>query len=93
MAYRIWVELTNNANSDVVMLPFLKKQTDASSSNPIESVKREPDEGAEDYDSLESAVSDLFEAYKSNDLKAGAAALRAAFELCDAQPHVEGEHI
>lgn len=74
------------------MLPFLKKNQEASASAPIEAVKREPDEGADDYDSLESAVSDLFEAYKSNDLKAGAAALRAAFDLYESEPHHEAEH-
>jgi hypothetical protein len=70
------------------MLPFLKKNQDSASSEPVESMDREPD-----YDSLEAACQDLFEAFKSNDLKAGAAAIRAAFELCDAEPHHEGPHV
>lgn len=73
------------------MLPFLKNQ-EASVSGPIEPVKRKPDDG-EDYDSLESAVSDLYQAFEADDTKAGAAALRAAFDLLDSQPHKEGEHI
>ena len=37
-------------------------------------------------------MEDLFRAYKSNDIKAGAEALRAAFgRLCDSESHVEGE--
>lgn len=74
------------------MLPFLKHNQDASASSPIESIKREPDEGA-DYDSLESAAEDLKQALDEGNVKAIAAALRAAFELCDSEPHEEGEHI
>jgi hypothetical protein len=39
---------------------------------------------------LERAVEDLFEAYKKNDAKAGAAALRRAVELCE-KPAEEDE--
>lgn len=74
------------------MLPFLKNKLEASISVPDEKIKREPDEEPE-YDSLEAAVEDLFSAYKSSDTKAGAAALRAAFELCDSEPHEEGPHL
>jgi hypothetical protein len=70
------------------MLPFLKKNQEGSASGPIESIKREPDEEAE-YDVLESAAEDLCKAVKSEDYKAVAAALRAAFELCESQPHEE----
>lgn len=74
------------------MLPFLKYNKEASVSIPQESIKREPDDGAE-YDMLESAAEDLMHAVASKDVKAIAAALKAAFEICDAQPHEEGEHI
>lgn len=73
------------------MLSFLKNK-EASASSPIESVERKPDEGAE-YDVLESAAEDLCHAIKAEDYKAVAAALRAAFELCESEPHEEGEHI
>jgi len=73
------------------MLPFLKKQQEGSISGPVENIKREPDEEA-DYDMLESAVHDLFSAFKSQDIKAGCEALRAAFEIYDSEPHFEGPH-
>lgn len=73
-------------------LPFLKKSKEASASGPVESIKRDPDEGSE-YDMLESAIEDLFSAFKSNDVKAGCSAIRAAFQICDLEPHEEGEHI
>lgn len=74
------------------MIPFLKKNLEASASSPIESVERKPDEGAE-YDVLESAAEDLCRAIDAKDYKSIAAALRAAFELLDSQPHEEGPHI
>lgn len=70
------------------MLPFLKNKQEASASSPVESVKREPDEGAE-FDSLEVAMQELFSA-KSD--KERAAAFRAAFELLESQPHEEAPH-
>jgi hypothetical protein len=64
------------------LLPFLKHKQDGSMSAPVESVEREPDEGADDdYDSLESAAEDLCKAVHANDYKAVAAALRAASAL------------
>jgi hypothetical protein len=74
------------------MLPFLKRHNEGSASTPVELVKRKPDDEAE-YDALESAVEDLFAAYKSNDIKAGCVALRAAFDLLDGEPHAEGPHV
>lgn len=74
------------------MLPFLKRNKEASASAPVESVERKPDEGAEEFDSMESAAQDLCDAVEKKDIKAVAAALRAAFELMDSEPHVEGEH-
>ncbi len=70
------------------MLPFLKNNKDASASMPIESMERKPDDGAE-YDSMESAAEDLCNAIKAEDYKAAAAALRAAFELMESEPHEE----
>lgn len=75
------------------MLPWLKRDKEASVSAPVESVERKPDEGEEEYDALESAVDELFAAFKSNDIKAGVSALRAFCDLRDSQPHEEGEHV
>lgn len=74
------------------MLPFQKLNQEASASGPVESIKREPDEGSE-YDVLESAAEDLVKAVHSKDIKGVAIALRAAFDLCDSEPHKEGPHI
>lgn len=74
------------------MLPFLRNKQDASASGPIESVERKPDEGAE-YDSMESAAEDLCNAIHAKDYKGAAAALRAAFELMEIEPHKEGPHL
>lgn len=59
---------------------------------PVEHIKRESDEESE-FDPLESAAEDLCHAIEKKDYKAAAEALRAAFELLDAQPHEEGPHV
>jgi hypothetical protein len=71
------------------MLPFLKRKDEASASMPVESITREHDE---DFDSLEVAAEDLMVAVHSKNPKAIAEALRAAFDLMDSEPHMEGPH-
>lgn len=46
-----------------------------------------------DFDGLEAAADDIMRASAAGDKKAYAAALRAAFEILDSEPHVEGEHL
>lgn len=72
------------------MLPFLKNSKEASGSGPQEKVTREHDD--EDFDSIEVAAQDVIDAVHAKDVKALASALRAAFELCDSEPHEEGPH-
>lgn len=74
------------------MLPMLKRQNEASASGPIEKIERKPDVEA-DLDYLEGCVEELAEALKRGDVKAAAAAFRAAFQVCDAEPHEEGPHV
>lgn len=74
------------------MIPFLKHNKEASASGPIDHKDMTRDEG-DDYDMLESAAEDLCHAIEKKDYKAIAQALRAAFEMLDAEPHEEGEHI
>lgn len=74
------------------MLPFLKRNKEASASIPEETIKREPDEESE-YDGLESCAQELIDAVHSKDAKAVCTALRSAFELMDSEPHIEGEHL
>lgn len=75
------------------MLPFLKKK-------PVAGViiaHRQPDQGpeekpeSEENHALMSAAEDIITAVESRDKKRLAAALQAAFEICDSAPHVEGE--
>jgi hypothetical protein len=73
------------------MLPFLKNQQEGSMSEPVEPIKRKPDH-EEEYDMLESAADDLIAAVHSKNSKDVASALRAAFEICDSEPHYEGSH-
>ena len=65
------------------MLPFLKRNQEASASTSLETQERKPDEGTEEFDSMESAAQELVDAVHAKDVKAVAAALRAAFELME----------
>ncbi len=72
-------------------LPFLlkKKQQDGG----VITEHREPDyepEGSEE--GLDACSKDILEAISSNDIKRLSKALKAAFEICDSEPHVEGPH-
>jgi hypothetical protein len=73
------------------LLPFLKHKQDAagSASHPVEVRKHDEDF---EYDSLHSAAHDLMMALEAKDASAIAQALRAAFEICDSEPHIEGPH-
>ena len=73
------------------MLPWLKKQKDASASAPVESVEREPD-GDEEFEPLETVAEELCQAIEKKDYGAIAEALRSAFGLLESEPHEEGEH-
>lgn len=73
------------------MIPFMRNK-EASVSGPVDIERRKPDEEPE-YDALESAAEDLCNAVAAKDYKGVAAALRAAFQLADSEPHEEGEHI
>lgn len=76
------------------MLPFLKRAKEASASAPVEKIEREHDDTYEEdeYDMLDSAMSELIDAVKSGDVKAASQAFRSAFEMCESIPHNEGEH-
>lgn len=74
------------------MLPFLKRNQDASASSPVESVERKPDEPNEEFDGLEGAMRELQEALSKKDYKEAASCFRAAFDLLEMQPHDEISH-
>ena len=72
-------------------LPFADYKDGASASTPVETIKRKSD-NEDEHDYLEMCAGDLMHAFKANDVKACAAALRAAFDLLDSEPHEEGQH-
>lgn len=77
------------------MLPFLKPKPQVG----LIIENRKPDGNSEkeheDHDDmgLEACSEDLIRAVHAKDAKSVAAALRAAFEICEAYPHEEGPHI
>ena len=75
------------------MLPFLSKKPQVAG---IMTVERKPDEGKEpeqDQSGIEAAAGDLIAAIHSKDVRAVAAAIKAAFEIMDSEPHEEGPHL
>lgn len=75
------------------MIPFLRRDKEASASAPAGKIERKPDEGKEeDYDGLEACMSELAAALKADDSKAAAVAFRSAFDMLEMQPHEEADH-
>jgi hypothetical protein len=83
-------------------LMFLKRSKDGGIASSL-MARRKPEGGieapseeapAEDAnESLHSASADLLAAFHAKDVKAISAALKAAFQICDSEPHSEGEHV
>lgn len=74
------------------MLPWLKRDKESGIAG-VMTVHRNPDKPEENqYDEVESAARDLIDACKSDDVKGVAAALRAAFQILDSEPHHESPH-
>ena len=70
---------------------FLKKNKEGGASAPAEPIVRKPDDDS-DYDMLHAAADDLKQALDEGNTEAIADALRAAFQICDSEPHDEGYH-
>jgi len=73
------------------MLPPLKKRQEASVL-VAEKIKREPDY-PEDLHYLEACLEEFWHYLEAGDMKSAARAFKDCFEVCDAMPHEEGEHI
>ena len=73
------------------ILPFLKHKPQVAG---IMTIERKPDQDTETQDDsgMMAAAQDLSNAIHSKDIKAIAAALRAAFEILETQPHDEISH-
>ena len=73
-------------------LPFLKQKQEASSSEPIDSITRKPDEN--DFDMLDAVVEDLMYAIEKKDknvLKDALISLITYVQSMDAEQDEEGE--
>jgi hypothetical protein len=69
------------------MLPFLKRNVDASASGPVQHMDTTPDEGDDQsYDAMESAMEDLCKAIHASNYSAAAEAFRSALDLKDEKP-------
>ncbi len=77
------------------MLPFQKPKAQT---GVIMSV-RKPDGGTDeqgmdtDDHAMEAVAEDILRAISTKDSKSLAMAIRAAFEIADSEPHVEGPHL
>mgnify|MGYP006267566099 CR=1 FL=1 len=75
------------------MLPFLKKNQEASVSVTSPSIERKPDHDEHELDYLEECAGELIAAIKSGNKKAVAQALQDFFVIAESMPHEEGEHV
>ena len=79
-------------------LPFLRKKHSGAAGLSIEYRKPDPegeghnDREDNDDEGLHACAQDIIECVSSGDKVGLAKALKAAFEICDAEPHEEGEH-
>jgi hypothetical protein len=74
-------------------LPFLVQEQRPTGIATVYRPSDAKDEDSKDDAGLKAAATDLIEAIHSNDIGKTAAAIRAAFEILDASPHNEGEHL
>lgn len=72
------------------MLPFLKDRHEGSVSEPVESIKREPDEG-DSFEMLDAIVDDLLDAIHKKDKKLLKGALEALIEHIQEQDEYQDE--
>lgn len=76
------------------LLPFLKNKQKNQTGVIVQ--ERAPDAPAEDSgddSALHAAAQDILRAISDNDYQHLALAIRAAFDICDSQPHEEGPHL
>lgn len=74
------------------MLPFLKQRRDAGLIVQTRKPDEKPSESEDMGDPVEACAEDLINAIHAKDVRRAAEAMRAAFEIMDAEPHVEGPH-
>lgn len=72
------------------MLPFLKNRDDGVGVGPVESIKREPDEGAE-YDMLDAVAEDILDALEKKDKGMLKSALSALCQHVQDQDQAQDE--
>ncbi len=70
------------------MIPFLKKRNEGSASGPVETIEREPDDGAADFGTLDAVAEDMLMALQNGDaamLKEALSSLVAHIQSADAE--------
>lgn len=73
-------------------LPFLSYKNNQGAG--VQTVHRAPDSPDDTaHDGLRAASRDLIAAVSAGDAEKVSAALRAAFDILDSEPHVEGPHM
>ena len=76
------------------MLPFLKPKQGSGIIIEKQRPSDQPEESPEELNpGLIACAHDMIAAIHAKDSKALALAIQAAFEICDSEPHVEGEHV
>lgn len=83
------------------VLPFLKRQKEASVSAAPAIITRKSDEESPEHEAMESEHDEMLEVVAQEliasihrkDEEGVVECLRAAFLLLDSEPHVEGEHL
>jgi hypothetical protein len=68
---------------------FLKKTKDVKAASDSEPVVRKPDDGAVEYDGLESAMQELGGHLASKDWAKAAECFRSAMQICDSESYEE----
>lgn len=83
-----------NDTPEAIILPFLtKKPAQTGVIIKERTPDKKPDDQSPDDSGIEACAEDLIHAVHAKDVKAVAEAIKAAFEILDAQPHEEGPHI
>jgi hypothetical protein len=73
-------------------LPFLKTNRNNNAGVIVQHRASDEPENDNKDDGLETCLEEMHAAMDARDYKQAARSLRAAFQICDSEPHEEGEH-
>lgn len=75
------------------MLPFLKNRDDGVAQGPVETIRRKPDEGEDDYSMLDAVAEDILAAIERKDKKLLKEALSALVEHIESSDEDQDEQM